>query len=157
MRTTISLITAVIFGLAACAAHAETAVGGKKPAAEIVAAEGKVLLNRGEGFVAVSAQTPLAVGDQLMVGSESSAELAYAAAGCTLTVSAGSLLRITAEPPCKKGESVAMAGQAIITPAFFGGSNDNSRLLALAPIVVVTGLVLFIAATYEEPGPASKP
>lgn len=157
MLKSFSLITAIVVGLAGSVATAETTGTDKNVTAEIVAVTGKVLLNRGEGFVAAPALTPLAVGDQLMVGSESSAELVYGAAGCTLNVSAGSLVRIAAEPPCKKGESIALAGQTLITPAFFSGSNDNIRFLALAPIVLVTALVVVIASTYDEPEPASAP
>jgi uncharacterized Fe-S center protein len=159
MLKSVSLITAIIFGLAAGIAQAETPVATTKFIGKIVAAEGKVLLNQGQGFFAASAQTPLSVGDQLMVGTESSAVVAYGASDCKLTVSAGSLLRITAEPPCKKGESLAMAGQTFVTPtAFegvFAGSNVNARLLALAPVAVVAGIVLYAASTYKEPGPAS--
>ncbi len=157
MLKSVSLITALVLGLTTGLAHATPSAAKPKSAAEIVLAKGKVLLNRGEGFVEASAQTPLFVGDQLLVGSDSSAQLVYAAADCTMTVSAGSLVRITDVAPCKKGESLAMADQTIITPAFFGGTNDNNRLLALAPIVVVGGLVLFMARTYKEPAPASGP
>jgi hypothetical protein len=151
------LIGAVVLGLAAGAVQAETTAVGQKITAQIVMAKGKVLLNHGTGFVAAVAQTPLTVGDQLMVGNESSAELFYAASGCALTVSAGTLLRITADAPCKKGESIAMAGQTTITPAYFEVSNDANHLLALAPIVVVSGLVLVVALNYNEPDPASVP
>jgi hypothetical protein len=165
MLKSVSLITAMIFELAAATAQAETTVAHSKGApqkftAEISAVDGKVLLNRGEGFVVATAKTRLSVGDQVMVGEQSSAELTYGTAGCTVTVSAGSLLRIAAEPPCKKGESLAMASQTLITPTAFENvfnGSENSRLLALAPIVVVGGLVLFIASTYKEPDPASRP
>jgi hypothetical protein len=52
-----------------------------------------------------------------------------------------------------------MAGQTFVTPtAFegvFAGSNVNARLLALAPVALVAGIVLYAASTYKEPGPAS--
>ncbi len=158
MLKSVSVICAVLFSLAASLAHAESVDAQKKFTAQIVKAQGKVLLNQGAGYAAAPLKARLSVGDQLMVGSDSSAEIVYGANGCVLSINAGSLVTISEKAPCKKGESLAMAGQVMITPTFGVGAGENySHLINIAPLLVVLGVVLVVASTYEEPEPASGP
>jgi hypothetical protein len=84
--------------------------------AELSATEGKVLVNQGKGFVPATVQLSLKVGDQLMVGENASAVLAYTS-GCQVTLAAGQVFAVPQKPPCNAGEQVAMIDGATIMPA----------------------------------------
>jgi hypothetical protein len=149
---TLSILTAVALVTSSSLAFADTTAAPRKAAAEIVSASGKVLLNQGEGFVAATAQTPLAVGDKLMVGEGAGAEIVYAASGCKLTLNEKSVVTITAEAPCKKGETLAMSGQVFVTPTAGGlGGSNMTKLLVVLPVVAVVGLVAVLASDHKDP------
>jgi hypothetical protein len=148
----LSILTAVALVTSSTLAVAETTVAPRKAAAEITFSSGKVLLNQGEGFVAAVPETPLAVGDKLMVGEGAQAEIVYAETGCKLTLNEKSVVTITAQPPCKKGETLAMSGQVFVTPTLGGVSGgDMSKFLVVVPVVTVVGLVTILASTHDEP------
>lgn len=65
---------------------------------------GKVLVNKGEGFVPVLDTMQLSVGDSLMVGDESSATLAYG--DCSVVLSKPTVLTVTDKAPCAGAEGV---------------------------------------------------
>jgi hypothetical protein len=154
------ILNSVVMLSLAVAAQAETAKVPRTPFAELVDVEGKVLVSHGQGFVAAGSNTALSLGDQVMVSGDSRAALVYSGADCTVTLNAQTLVQITAEPPCKAGADLAMAGQTIVTPAALEGTfagGNNSRLVALGGLVVVAGVVTLVAIGYDKPAPVSKP
>ena len=159
MLKSIIAISFAVLGLTVCV-QAETAAQLDTFAATVATTDGKVLVNRGQGFVAALPQNALAVGDQIMVGGESQAVLVYGKAGCRVTLNANTLLRIAAKPPCKPGEHLAMANQVFVQPVAFDGTfTDNSgpRLLALGGVLTVSALVAVVALSYQKPAAAVSP
>jgi hypothetical protein len=85
-------------------------------AAELVAVEGKVSINTGEGFEVGKVGVALEAGDQIFVGDESKAALYYAKAECLVKFAPASINVIPKESPCLPGEKVASFGSMIIEP-----------------------------------------
>jgi hypothetical protein len=159
MLKSITVISLAVLCLTVCV-QAENAAQPDIFAATVATTDGKVLVNSGQGFVATLPQNALAIGDQIMVGGESQAVLVYGKAGCRLTLNANTLLRITAKPPCKPGEHLAMDNQVFVQPAAFDGTfTDNSgpRLLALGGVFTVGALVAVVALSYQKPAAAVSP
>ena len=123
--------------------------------AEIIATDGKVLVNQGNGFVTAGPTLALVEGDQIMVGAESHAEIKYAN-GCNITVNAAAMLRITSQAPCNKNEPVAMVGSVLVSPAF-GSGQEASELLVVLPVVAVVAVVGVLASLYDEPASLPVP
>lgn len=120
--------------------------------AEIITANGKVLVSRGEGFHPAESFAALSAGDKVMVGSESSAVIGYSFGGCSVTLGAGSVTTVPAKAPCGRGEQVAMVDGMVITPTFGG---DSTLLLILAVILIGAGI--FVLADNEDDTPTSTP
>jgi hypothetical protein len=59
---------------------------------------GKVLVNKGEGFLPVSGTLELNAGDRVMVGQDSFATLTYA--NCAVSLSSPSVVAVTEKPNC---------------------------------------------------------
>jgi predicted RecA/RadA family phage recombinase len=107
---------------------------------------GKVLVNQGQGFVAVLGSQNLQAGDQVLVGDESHVTVTYMAAACSVDVSQPRVMAIGKTAPCTKGEVVALSEATFIAPAnghvaggVLGGLNSTTLAigggLTLAAIV----------------------
>jgi hypothetical protein len=120
--------------------------------AEIISANGKVLVNRGDGFHPAESFASLSAGDTIMVGNESGAVMVYSGGGCSVTLSAGSVTTVPAKAPCARGEQVAMVDGMVITPTFGG---DSTLLLILAVILIGAGI--FVLADNDNDNPVSAP
>lgn len=81
------------------AAVASLAASGMAQAALLEGIHGGVRVNRGDGYVAVRGATQLKPGDLVMVDAKGEARLIYAK-GCAVSVQAGSVAIVAAEPPC---------------------------------------------------------
>lgn len=149
-RVTSMIKNRVVAGCVAIALACSTTMAFAAPVvAELIAINGKVLVNQGNGFVAAGPDVSLAVGDQIMVGADATAEIKYAN-GCNVTVNASAVVRIAAQAPCKKGEPVAMVDSVLVTPAF-GNGQGASELLVLLPVIAVVAAVGVLASMYDEP------
>ena len=114
--------------------------------AELGAVQGKVMINHGKGFVPAVGLISLNVGDQLMVGEESSAVVNYAS-GCAVSVAATQVVTISAKAPCMAGQSVAMIGDTAIVPAgnkIVGHTSFTNS--SIFPIVAIGGVAIGLGA-----------
>jgi len=87
-------------------ATAELAIPSLTPVAagvvEVSAKNGAVtLVNMGDGLVEPSLGDPLKEGDEVFAGANSSVTLYFAVPGCTYTVAAGTVYRVSAAAPCE--------------------------------------------------------
>ncbi len=98
------------------------------PMGQLKDIDGKVYVNRGEGFVPARGNTELFQGDRVMVGENGSATINYYLADCDVMLSASSMTSISAKAPCKGGGQAATEG---LTTS--GGSFSTGGM-------VVTGL-----------------
>ena len=96
-------------------------------AATISDFSGKVLINKGEGFVPASGLVSLNAGDKVMVGVNSFAVVSFA--DCAVSLSAPTVMSVTREAPCAAGS----AGAAVIQP------------VAAAPVFPVPLLIVGVA------------
>ena len=83
-------------------------------AAQVGDVHGKVLINVGKGFVPVANGAVLKAGDELMVGSESFATLAFA--GCTVSLSKPTVFVVADKAPCASGNQAAADAGVFISP-----------------------------------------
>ena len=121
--------------------------------AEINLMQGKVLVNQGEGFVALAEGSALKVGDKVLVGKDSSAIISYNG-GCAVSINEAKVFTVAKAAPCKAGETVASVDSDLIAPVaasglgaggiFAGGT--TGPLVALGAVVLVGGLVV-VAST----------
>jgi hypothetical protein len=101
MKRVISAALAVMMATSSIAFAAQSV-------AVIQGVGGKVLVNKGEGFVPALDTMQLSVGDSVMVGDESSATLAFGE--CSVLVSKPTVITVTAQAPCAGSEG------AFVTP-----------------------------------------
>ena len=134
------LLVASMLGLNAAQAAANFA--------EIGSIQGKVLVNQGSGFVALSDGASLKAGDRVMVGKDSGAVIAYAN-GCSVAVNESKVLTIAKVAPCKVGEHVAMIGSSLVAPV--AGSVDSPLGIPL-PLLVVGGGAVAVGAYFVFKG-----
>lgn len=120
-----SLATAALLGL--------FAVYQGAMAAELVQLEGKVSVNRGDGFEPAKQGMVLKPGDQVLVGKESSASLIYAEPGCVFDIAEASVVTVSDVGPCIPGQTTALGESALVVPAATDGGTD------LTPFYVMGG------------------
>ncbi len=126
-------------------------MAAETPVANLLDVTGKILVGRGQGFVALSEST-LKVGDHVFVGDKSSAIVAYA--GCTVKLYKPTVFVVSKAAPCLQGANSTQIGSVIISPAVDnapGGSGGGLSPLGTAalvglPIVVGGGLLLLTAS-----------
>jgi hypothetical protein len=75
---------------------------------------GKVLVNKGEGFVPVAGSFALQAGDKVLVGENSFATISYKE--CAVSLSKETVFKVTKAAPCLTGEKAAAAEGVFITP-----------------------------------------
>lgn len=85
-------------------------------AAELVQLEGKVSVNRGDGFEPAKQGMVLKPGDQVLVGKESAASLVYAEPGCVFDIAEASVVTVSDVGPCIPGQTVVEGKGALVTP-----------------------------------------
>jgi hypothetical protein len=110
------------------------AVSQTATAAELVKLEGKVSVNRGDGFEPAKQGMVLKVGDQVLVGKESAASLVYAEPGCVLEVPEASVVTVSDVGPCIPGQTTALGESVFVTPAATDGTTGD-----LTPFYVMGG------------------
>jgi hypothetical protein len=85
----------------------------------LIAVEGNVLVNQGQGFEPVSGVVDLKAGDRVMVGENSQAVLSYAA--CRVKIKGGNVVTIAEDAPCLTGTVSEDATFPVVPAAAFGG------------------------------------
>jgi hypothetical protein len=131
------LAVPLIAMLAVSAAHSAVSV------AQLGDVQGKVLVNHGDGFIPAGGLTALTAGDKIMVGKEGSATVAYAAAGCSVSLAPATVVTIGEIAPCQAGETMAAVDSVFVKPAVYEGFAGA----AYVPIVVSVSIVVTILAT----------
>lgn len=97
----VSVVVSVVLAVPALAAG---------PMGQLKDIDGKVYVNRGEGFVPARDITELFQGDRVMVGEGGSATVNYYLADCDVMLSASSMTTIAAKAPCKGGSQTSTQG-----------------------------------------------
>jgi hypothetical protein len=106
-------------------------------AAELVKLEGKVSVNRGDGFGPATLGMVLKPGDQVLVGKESAASLVYAEPGCIFEVAEASVVTVSDVGPCIPGQTTALGESAFVTPTATTGADADDP--DLTPLYVMGG------------------
>lgn len=120
------------------------AVSQTATAAELVKLEGKVSVNRGDGFEPAKQGMVLKVGDQVLVGKESAASLVYAEPGCVFEVPEASVVTVSDVGPCIPGQTTALGESALVTPAATDGGSDLTPLYVMGGGAVIGATALII-------------
>ena len=115
--------------LAAMALLGISAVSFSVSAAELVKLEGKVSVNRGDGFGPATLGMVLKPGDQVLVGDESAASLVYAEPGCVFDVPEASVVTVSEVGPCVPGQTTVLGQSAFALPTATSGDDDDDHLL----------------------------
>jgi hypothetical protein len=106
--------------------------------AVVQALHGKVLLNKGKGFAAAIANTPLNIGDRVLVSDKSTVTINYLKAGCLTTLDKPSVFKVGTSAPCS-GEllSSTISGAPIVPPigGGFGAAAIGAGAGAGIPVV----------------------
>lgn len=127
----------ILAGLLAASFMATSAVAANSVAV-ITGASGKVLVNKGEGFVPVVGSFELSAGDRVMIGDDSFATLSYAE--CSVALSKPTVLSVSADAPCAtEAQGVFVTPTADLTEPVAAG---------LPWGVIAVGVVVGVPATY---------
>ena len=108
--------------------------------AELSAVQGKVLVNQGRGFEAVTGVVMLNAGDTVMVGEKGSAQISYLLSNCKVTASSTSVMTISDAAPCKAGEVAGLADSVFVQPAAFEGDGSVVPLLIGGVVIIGAGV-----------------
>jgi hypothetical protein len=121
--------------------------------------KGKVLINHGDGFTPASGLSALNVGDKVMVGKDGSATVAYAGAGCSVSLAPATVVTIGEVAPCQAGETMAAVDSVFVTPANYAGFAGAAYVpIVVSASIVVTILTTVWIATNDNDGtPVSAP
>jgi hypothetical protein len=120
----VGLLTAAVLTTSSLAAGNVAVVGD---------VSGKVLVNRGEGFVPVAGSLQLNVGDRVMVGDNSFATLSYAE--CSVALAKPTVVSVAAVAPCAAGKTED-AG-VFVTPTADVVDYTPAATLPWLPIVLI--------------------
>jgi hypothetical protein len=130
-----------------------------QPVATVSGVSGKVLVNHGQGFVALADATDLKVGDQVLVGAESHLMVTYHAKNCAVDISSPQTLTIGKVAPCEKGETVAALESTFVTPVNFeagggllGGIGGPAIVGGVVAVTVIGGLAYYYTQNNDAPG-----
>lgn len=108
--------------------------------AELSAVQGKVLVNQGNGFEAVTGVVMLNTGDTVLVGEKGSAQISYLLSDCKVTASSASVMTISDAAPCKAGEVAGMVDSVFVQPAAFEGDGTAGPLLFGGALIIGAGV-----------------
>ncbi|MFO0991293.1 MAG: hypothetical protein U1E67_05120 [Hyphomicrobiales bacterium] len=114
-------------------------------AAELVQLEGKVSVNRGDGFEPAKQGMVLKPGDQVLVGKESAASLVYAEPGCVFDIAEASVVTVSDVGPCVPGQTTALGQSALVTPTATNDDDDDNRL---TPLYIMGGGAIIGSAAF---------
>ena len=152
-------IRKILIGSFAFMGTVTLAAAAEAPIANLSDANGKILVDQGQGFVG-SAGQDLKAGDRVFIGDKSSAVVAYAA--CTVKLDKPTVFVVSKAAPCLQGSNSTQIGSVIISPAYdpgTGGGSSNDRLGTFGTVallglhIVVGGGLLLLTASQT----ASKP
>lgn len=131
-RLTSLVLVASMLGLSAAQAASNFA--------EINLMQGKVLVNQGEGFVALAEGSALKAGDKVLVGKDSSVIIAYNG-GCAVSINEAKVVTVAKAAPCKAGTTAAVIGSSLISPAadIDPGAPPVAAGAALLPLLLLGG------------------
>lgn len=122
----------VLSVLGACAFLAG-GVEAASPVAQLSNVEGKVYVNKGNGFTPVKGTVELSKGDRIMVGEKGAASIGYYLAGCDVMLTSSSMTTISEKAPCKG--SSTLSTQGLVSGA--GG-------MGIGPLVPVVGIATMV-------------
>lgn len=150
-------IRKILIGSFAFMVTVTLAAAAEAPIANLSDANGKILVDQGQGFVA-SAGQDLKAGDRVFIGDKSSAVVAYAA--CTVKLDKPTVFVVSKAAPCLQGSNSTQIGSVIISPAYDPGAGSGGILGSggTGPIVLVGSLLAIGAGVYVVVNkPASNP
>ena len=152
MRTLIALLMGGLF--------LTNSVGAASITAKLIAPNGKVLVNTGEGFVLASDGMVLQAGDRILAGAGSTATISYP--GCAVVLPEASFHTVSVKEPCVQGQAVLPQQSLMISPAFGSGGfgdTDPAGLLAVGVVLSLAAGVGLLATSYDDPDtiPVSPP
>jgi hypothetical protein len=107
-------------------------------------ADGKVMVDKGQGYVSATANTPLNQGDRVITLGGSGAEIVFAD-GCKSELKENHMMEISAEQGCK-------AALAKVAPAAAGagaGASGTPTSQIVGPLVAA-GIVVGLTANWED-------
>jgi hypothetical protein len=122
-------------------------------AASVSDFSGKVMVNKGDGFVPLVSGVSLNVGDKVLVGEGSFAVLAYEE--CAVSLSKPAVISVSKDAPCNVG---ALSDEAaVVTPAAYTGPAIAAPLIIGGIGVAVVGTLLLTGALNDDNDPVSGP
>lgn len=128
----------VLSVLVACAFLAG-GVEAASPVAQLTNVEGKVYVNKGNGFTPVKGTVELSKGDRIMVGEKGAASVGYYLAGCDVMLTSSSMTTISEKAPCKGGSTMPTQGLV------FGESSGIGPLVPIVGVATMAGLGTMVA------------
>lgn len=134
----------VLSVLGACAFLAG-GVEAASPVAQLSNVEGKVYVNKGNGFRPVKGTVELSKGDRIMVGEKGAASVGYYLAGCDVMLTSSSMTTISDKAPCKGSKSMSTQG-------LVSGENGMGigPLVPIVGIATMTGLGIAVATDSDS-------
>jgi hypothetical protein len=115
--------------------------GAAQGKAHLTSTNGKVLVNKGDGFIPPSSGMLLNAGDKIFVGHEASAAIRYVADDCQVAVSAHRVVTIEVLSPCQN-KTVQVQPAADLPEEAVAEVPAFNPALLLIPIGVGVGLCI---------------
>lgn len=142
-------LAAAVAGLMfAGASSLATAQDATASLATLSKADGKVMVDKGTGYVSATANTPLNQGDRVITLGGAGAEIVFAD-GCRAQLQENNMMVISAEQGCK-------AAIAKVTPGAAGtGAGAGTPPGQIAGPLVAAGIVIGVAANWDDDAPIS--
>jgi hypothetical protein len=149
------------------AAASTLLIAGSSQAALLRNVEGKVLLNKGDGFWEVFGKTPVTAGDRVLVRGKGSAEIDYGE-GCVSKVSANETAIVAQKKSCNRQTPVPMPARQmaslkdtgpmaslkdigpIALPPSLNDSSPDGHAIVIGGLVVAGGLAAAAALDGDE-------
>jgi hypothetical protein len=137
-HTLAAALAGLMFAGAAAAQNAASSL------ATLTKAEGKVMIDKGEGFTSAAANAKLNQGDRVITLGGSNAEIVFAD-GCRAQLKPNNMMTISAEQGCK-------AAIAQVTPAAAGAGAAAAGTPASQIVgpMVAAGVVIGVVANWDE-------
>lgn len=133
----------VLSVLAACAFLAGGAEAAS-PVAQLTNVEGKVYVNKGNGFTPVKGTVELSKGDRIMIGEKGAASVGYYLAGCDVMLTSSSMTTISEKAPCKGGSTMSTQGLV------FGEGSSIGPLVPIVGVATMAGLGVMVASDSDR-------
>lgn len=132
-------LTALALAGTAGFAQAQETPGGL---ATLVKANGKVMVDKGAGYVAVTGVTPLSEGDRVITLAGSNAEVRFSD-GCKSQLKENNALVISAADGCK-------AAITEVTPADPAASNAGTPASQIIGPLVAAGVIVYVISEWDD-------